>query len=386
MSNKKITINDLSEAIENEEFLFFYQPMLSLKTGKIDSVEALIRWKKNGKLVQPGDFIPFAEETGFITEITKAMIPRFLSDLKKILDADSEIISSLNVSAKDLTQENFIPRLLNLIKESGIDHSHIEIELTESSALTLSAENLMGIADLKASGIGLAIDDFGTGHATFEKLKNLPFKTLKIDQTITSGAMSTPDGLTLLDHSINLAHQLKMDSIAEGVETDSTMKYLMGIGCDHIQGYFISRPLELSVLIDFINQKRIWSVMKHGQIYKTIIDFTDWVRKVYSSLYMENVNLRIVDFEANHSPTGQFLSEVTDSVDIELYNELITFFKKSYEIAKIMLNAKSSGDRGIISELLPVYFETCNKVSDLLQTAYSKECQRSLLKGPASNK
>jgi EAL domain-containing protein (putative c-di-GMP-specific phosphodiesterase class I) len=383
----KLTQKDISKAIENDEFLFFYQPILSLRTGKINSAEALIRWKKdNGELIQACDFIPYVEQTGLITQITKAMIPRFLEDLKKINQEDNKIVTSLNISSKDMAQEEFVPTLLKLINDSGIDPTKIKIELTESSALTLSIERLLDIAELKAHGIELAIDDFGTGHATFEKLKNLPFNTLKIDRTMTSQAMSTPDGLTLLDHSINLAHQLQMTSVAEGVETDSLMKYLMGIGCEHIQGYFISKPLELSSFIEFINKKNDWDIMQHGQIYKAIIDFIDWQRKIFSSLYLESENMRIVEFEAEDSPAGKFLFEVVQSADIQLYNKLNTSYKKSYEVAKILLNAKSSGDQDLIKKLLPNFFETCGKVSGLLQHAYSKECQHGLLKNSSFRK
>ncbi len=193
VTDYKLTPIDISNAIKNDEFLFFYQPILSLSTGNIDSAEALIRWKKtNGELVQARHFIPYAEQTGLITEITKAMIPRFLEDLKKINQQNNAIVTSLNISSKDMAQEEFVPTLLKLINDSGVAPSKMKIELTESSALTLSIERLLDIAELKAHGIELAIDDFGTGHATFEKLKNLPFNTLKIDQTMTSQAMSTP--------------------------------------------------------------------------------------------------------------------------------------------------------------------------------------------------
>jgi EAL domain-containing protein (putative c-di-GMP-specific phosphodiesterase class I) len=387
VTNYKLTPKDISNAIKNDEFLFFYQPILSLRSGKIDSAEALIRWKKdNGELVQACHFIPYAEQTGLITEITKSMIPRFLEDLEKINQQDNTIVVSLNISSKDMAQEEFVPTLLKLINDSGIDHSKIKIELTESSALDLSIERILDIAELKAHGITLAIDDFGTGHATFEKLKNLPFDTLKIDQTMTSQAMSTPEGLTLLDHSINLAHQLQMNSVAEGVETDSLMKYLMGIGCEHIQGYYISKPLELSSFIEFINNEHDWDIMQHGQIYKAIIDFTDWERKIYTSLHVGSENIRIVDFEAENSPVGKFLSEVASTVDIQLYNKLYTSYKKSYEVAKFLLNAKSSGDQNLVKKLLPDFFKTCGKVSALLQDAYSKECQQGLLKNTSFRK
>jgi EAL domain-containing protein (putative c-di-GMP-specific phosphodiesterase class I) len=387
MVNYKLTPKDISNAIKNDEFLFYYQPILSLKSGKIDSAEALIRWKKgNGELVQACHFIPYAEQTGLITEITKSVIPRFLEDLAKINQQDNTIVASLNISSKDIAQEEFVPTLLKLINDSGIDHSKIKIELTETSALTLSIDRILDIAELKAHGITLAIDDFGTGHATFEKLKNLPFDTLKIDQTMTSQAMSTPDGLTLLDHSVNLAHQLQMTSVAEGVETESLMKYLMGIGCEHIQGYYISKPLELSSFIEFIDKKHEWKIMQHGQIYKAIVDFTDWERKIYTSLHVGSENIRIVEFEAKNSPVGKFLSEVANTVDIQLYDKLYISYKKSHEVAKFLLNAKSSGDQNLVKKLLPDFFETCGKVSALLQDAYSKECQQVLLKNTSFRK
>jgi hypothetical protein len=164
------------------------------------------------------------------------------------------------------------------------------------------------------------------------------------------------------------------------------MKYLMGIGCEHIQGYFISKPLELSSFIEFINKKHDWDIMQHGLIYKAIIDFTDWQRKIFSSLYLESENMRIVEFEAEDSPAGKFLCEVVNTANIQLFNKLNTSYKKSYEVAKILLNAKSSGDQSLIKKLLPDFFETCGEVSTLLQQAYSKECQHGLLKNSSFRK
>ncbi len=167
MTDHKLTEKDLSDALKNDEFLFFYQPILSLRSGKIDGAEALIRWQKNeGNLIPPGDFIPYAEQTGFITEITKAMIPRFLEDQKKILQADDTIVSSINISAKDIMQEKFVSTFLGLLSDSGIDPTKIKFELTETSALSLSAIGLMEMAEMKANNIALAVDDFGTGNAT----------------------------------------------------------------------------------------------------------------------------------------------------------------------------------------------------------------------------
>lgn len=307
------------------------------------------------------------------------MIPRFLEDQKKILQVDNTIVSSLNISGKDLSHENFLPTLFNLIDDSGVEHSKIKIELTETAFLSLSDTGLLQIAELKANNIGLAIDDFGTAHATFEQLRNLPFSTLKIDYSITKDALATPDGLTLLDNSIKLAHQLKMDSIAEGVENPDIIGYLMGIGCEHVQGYYISKPLGLADFIGFINRKPIWRTFIHGHIYKAMIDYIEWVRKINSSLYMSNANIRIVPFDAIKAPTGKFLLEVTGSVDIKIYDELNILYSKCYEVAKIMLSAKSAGDQVLIDKLLPDFFELSRAVNVLLQDVYSKECQHGLL-------
>lgn len=381
MTSHNLTDKHLSDALENNEFLFFYQPMLSLITGKVDSAEALIRWKNSeGKVIPPGDFIPYAEQSGFITEITKAMIPRFLEDQKKILQADNAIVTSINVSAKDIAQREFAPTLLSLISNSGIDPGLIKIELTESSALSLSAECLLDITDLKSNNIQLAVDDFGTGYATFEKLKNLPFDTLKIDHTITAGAMATEDGLTLLDHSVNLAHQLKLNCVAEGVESEATMRYLMGNGCEHIQGYYISRPLDRSSFIKFINDNHVWNVSQDGAIYKTIIDYIDWIRKVTSTLYIENANLRITPDEHAITPTGKLLIKIIRDINTEYYDALYIKYKKSFEIAQMLISAKSSHDHLMVNKLLPEYFEICGDVCKLLYQAYHDELHSCFLK------
>lgn len=380
MAFNKLTEKALSDALENDEFLFFYQPILSLRSGKIDGAEALIRWQKDeGNLIPPGDFIPYAEQSGFITELTKAMIPRFLEDQKKILQADDKIVSSINISAKDIMQDNFVSTFLRFVSDSCIRPDKIKIELTESYATSLTGKQLNRMAELKAHDIELAIDDFGTGYATFENLINLPFDNLKIDYTITNGAMATADGLTILDHSINLAHQLVMNSIAEGVENETTLKYLMGIGCEHAQGYYISKPLYISSFIEFISSKPVWNTTNDGHIYMAIIDYTDWVRKVASSLYIENENIRLTQFEAEKTPAGKLLSEIAASVDIALYKELYDLHKKSFEMAEVMLNAKGSEDMELLDRLLPDFFKICRTVSGLLHDAYSQELQNRLL-------
>jgi len=380
MTRQKLTVKHLSDALENNEFIFHYQPVLSLRTGKIDGAEALIRWKKdNGELILPGDFIPYAEETGFITEIKKAMFPRFLEDQKKILQADNTIASSFNISAKDLNDDAFFPKLFKLIDDYGIEGSKIKIELTESAALSMSTIGLQQIAELKANKIALAIDDFGTGYASFEQLRTMPFTILKIDNSITSNAMATPDGLTLLDHSMNLAHQLKMDSIAEGVENPDIIGYLMGIGCEHVQGYYISKPLALSTFIEFINKNHVWRTFEHGQLYKAMVDYIDWVRKVHSALYISSANVGIVSFGTISEPAGELFLEIVNSVDIEMYDELNTLYKKGFECARIMLDAKSVGDQIVINKHLPEFFEISGAVNALLQKAYSMECQHGLL-------
>lgn len=387
MTDNKLTEKDLSDALKNDEFLFFYQPILSLRTGRIDRSEALIRWQKDeGDLIPAGDFIPYAEQTGFITEITKAMLPRFIEDQKKILQADNTIVSSLNISADDIMQESFGTLLLELVGDSGIDPTRINIELTESSAFDLSIRSIHEIAELKANHIEFSLDDFGTGYATFEKLKNLPFTNLKIDYLFVHNAMTTLDDITLLDHSINLSHQLELNSIAEGVESETILRYLMGIGCEHAQGYHISKPLDLSSFIELIDNKPVWDIAYHGHIYKSMIDFIDWIRKVAFSLSTESGNVRSTAFQAEETPTGKFLNEVTGDVDIDLYEKLQTEHKNVIEFANMMQNAKRSGDQSLVDKLLPDFLQKCRTVNDSLQSIYNKEVQHDLLKKAQPNK
>jgi EAL domain-containing protein (putative c-di-GMP-specific phosphodiesterase class I) len=227
----------------------YFQPQLNDKGGVIGA-EALLRWNHPERgMVSPADFIPIAEETGFILALGEWVLESACARLKTWMDAKSsgEIARfpaiAVNVSPKQFRQQDFIQRVQHVIKQTGVDPAYIELELTEGMLI----ENIEDTADkmehLSRLGIRLAIDDFGTGYSSLNYLKRLHLDRLKIDQSFVRDAPADTGSATIVHTIIIMAHHLGLEVIAEGVETETELQLLREKGCHTYQGYYFSRPL-----------------------------------------------------------------------------------------------------------------------------------------------
>lgn len=239
-------VSDLRFALERKEFEMFYQPLLSLKTGKIIGFEALIRWfhPKKG-LIQPNSFIPAIEESGLIIPITVWILAETCNQLAKwqnISPAYKNLIMSVNISGKHLSDNNLVKDVKNAINESNIDASCLKLELTESIAMDNVDTTIKILKELKTLGVQLSIDDFGTGYSSLSHLHRLPFDTLKVDRSFVNNAV-TEDGWEILNTIMSLARNLKMRVIAEGIETKEQLDILSTLQCEYGQGYLFAKPL-----------------------------------------------------------------------------------------------------------------------------------------------
>lgn len=279
VKSKKISQKDIAQALADDEFVFYYQPIISLVTGKIRSVEALIRWKRpDGSLILPSLFIPLAEETGFITKITQAMLPKLMMDITAIHQTDPSLTIALNVSAQDIAKRELIDNLLHSIQESQIDARKFRVEITEKQALMLNAERKKTILTLDTAGIQIAIDDFGMGYSSIALIRDLPISVLKIDQSLVSQIFELESCAQIVRHSISLAHQLEIQTIGEGVETKEVLDFLLCFGCDDAQGYYFSAPLPLSDCLTFLSGNHSWLVAPLGLVHLALQDHIDWRR------------------------------------------------------------------------------------------------------------
>jgi diguanylate cyclase (GGDEF)-like protein/PAS domain S-box-containing protein len=237
--------NQLRQAVDRGEFVLHYQPKVSLASGKLTGVEALIRWNdpRTG-LVPPGRFIPMLEETGLIHEVgrwaLRQAIAGYLGWKARGLAA---VRVAVNVSPLQLRHRGFIAEIEGLIGIDAQAACGLELEITESLIMEDVRNSIASMQAIRAIGVRVAIDDFGTGFSSLSYLARLPVDTLKIDRSFVLDMTTGPQGLALLSTIINLAHALKLCVVAEGVETEEQSRLLALLGCDEMQGYLFSRPV-----------------------------------------------------------------------------------------------------------------------------------------------
>lgn len=244
----------LRKAIQNDEFLLYYQPQVHLETRKIVSFEALIRWKNERfGWISPVDFIGLAEETGLIIPIGEWVLRAACLQDKEWKDKGySYDFISVNVSAVQLQKSDFVAMVKKVLKETGTKPESLEIEITESVMMESLDLNLNALNELRSMGFRVALDDFGTGYSSLNYLKSLPINTLKIDKTFIDGLCKNSYEEIITEQIIKLAHKMNLEVVAEGVELEEQLKSLEGKHCNKIQGYYFAKPLPPEEVGSFI--------------------------------------------------------------------------------------------------------------------------------------
>jgi diguanylate cyclase (GGDEF)-like protein/PAS domain S-box-containing protein len=234
----------LRRALEREEFRLFYQPKADLVTGKICGFEALLRWEHPDKgMILPGEFIPVLEETGLIVQAGEWVLRTACVQIKAWQAAGLKVPPiSVNLSARQFEQKNLKGAVAQILGDTKVDPSLIEFEITESLLMNDPEGAARTLHDLKDSGVKLSMDDFGTGYSSLGYLKRFPIDTLKIDRTFVRDISTDADDATLTRAIINLAQNLRLNVVAEGVETEAQLAFLCLNGCDEMQGYLFARP------------------------------------------------------------------------------------------------------------------------------------------------
>jgi EAL domain-containing protein (putative c-di-GMP-specific phosphodiesterase class I) len=296
-----MTEAEIADGIKKDEFVFFYQPKISLLTGKVFGAEALIRWlKPDGSIITPDAFIPIAEQSSLIKDITRHMFPKLVEDLLLMMDIEPMTIS-FNTSAKDFEDDVFTKMILSTLETSRLPGSCLQVELTETVALEAGDRIKKNILPLREAGVGLAMDDFGKGYSSLDTLSQWPFTTIKLDQGIISRMFDSDKSLTIVETSIRMAHELGISVVAEGVENSAQYHRLLEAGCTKVQGFWISKPLPLDKYIAFVKEDIRWSGLPIGLIHMAIIDHMQWRKKLVSEL------VKAVSFPKN-SPHREYLS------------------------------------------------------------------------------
>ncbi len=245
--SQPISREELAAGIRNGELYVEFQPIAVRHAGddwRIEGVESLVRWRRNGETVSPGELVPLAESWGLLPELTQHVIEETLLQLRELEDAGVRIGASINIAPCTLVSTRFPDVLESVVRAHGFDNSRITLEMTETSVMNRGDLGSEILSRLRIKDFGLAIDDFGTGYSSLQQLYRLPFNELKIDTSFVLDMLERPDAKTIVEASIWLAHKMGMQVCAEGVETRAAFDLLAELGCDRIQGYLIGRPSE----------------------------------------------------------------------------------------------------------------------------------------------
>jgi diguanylate cyclase (GGDEF)-like protein/PAS domain S-box-containing protein len=250
--------NALRRAIDNEEFVLYFQPKIDIGTGRISGAEALIRWNRPGHgMVPPGLFVPLLEETGLIVRVGAWVIHEACRQIAHWIACGAGAVQvSVNVSGIQFFVGGLEEEVLRALREHDIPPELLELELTESSLMSNAEETIRMLQNLKELGIKISIDDFGTGYSSLAYLKRFPIDKLKIDIAFVREVTSNPDDAAIVLAIINMAHSMKLKVIAEGVEKDAQLAYLRRNDCDEMQGYYFSRPVPADDFELMLREKR----------------------------------------------------------------------------------------------------------------------------------
>jgi EAL domain-containing protein (putative c-di-GMP-specific phosphodiesterase class I) len=249
---------DLRDAVTFEQFETFYQPVMKLRDQTIIGVEALVRWRHPTLgLISPARFIPLAEELGIIGDIGRIVLRQACRQAARWQSSHKGLTVAVNVSVFQLRSDDFADSVRSALETNGLDPSCLVLEITESILINDAETSLKRLRALTEIGVRLAIDDFGSGYSSLSYLEHFPFDILKIDQSFVDAIIDSPKAVEMVRTIIQLGRRLKLDVIAEGVETEQQLEILQRLHCPEAQGYLFSQPIEVAAIDRFLHEHRL---------------------------------------------------------------------------------------------------------------------------------
>ncbi len=259
---KTLTLaSDLREAVKQEQFYTVYQPKLELKSNKVVSTEALVRWNHPEKgNIPPIDFIPVAERTGLITALTQIVLQSVIQQLSVWKNKGHDFSVSVNLTAYDLEDQKLPDKIVDLLNQYRVEPSKLELEITESAIINDPLSAYESLVKLSEIGIKVALDDFGTGYSSLSQLKKLPLSIIKIDRSFVYRMVSNDSDKAIVKATISMAHDLGLTVVAEGPEDKQTLDLLSELHTDQAQGYYISKPLPAAELEAWLSDRYVKAI------------------------------------------------------------------------------------------------------------------------------
>ena len=249
-------LNELRQALDEDQLVLHYQPKEELSDGSVRSVEALVRWQHPERgLVPPSDFLPLVERTGLVSALTTRVLDEAVRQLRGWADEGRDLAVSVNLSARNLVDHGLPDLVAGRLAAHGVDPRRLEVEVTETNAMTDPARAAEVLRRLAALGVSVSVDDYGTGYSSLSYLRSLPVDTLKIDRSFVTPMLADEGSAVIVRSTIELAHNLGLRVVAEGVEDEATREALAMLGCHQAQGYYLSRPVPAADLGDLLDRR-----------------------------------------------------------------------------------------------------------------------------------
>ncbi|WP_448549688.1 putative bifunctional diguanylate cyclase/phosphodiesterase [Thalassotalea fusca] len=246
-------LDAMRNAVEKNELFLVFQPQLDLTSQRIKGLETLVRWRHNGEIVSPADFIPLAEQSGLIVSMGRWILEQACHFAKKLVTLGySDIVIAVNVSPRQFSHPHFCQMVMKALEAAQLPAKNLELEITEGVFMHNEVHMVTLLEQLKSVGIHLSIDDFGTGYSSMSYLKRLPIDKLKIDQSFIRDCHNNDEDKAIVQSIVSLGKSLNLSLIAEGVEEQTHVDFLTKLGCEEIQGYWYSKPLEADAFVEFI--------------------------------------------------------------------------------------------------------------------------------------
>ncbi|HEY8742113.1 MAG TPA: GGDEF domain-containing phosphodiesterase, partial [Chloroflexota bacterium] len=262
-------VSDLRRAIAGKELRLHYQPKIAPGTGRLDCVEALVRWEHPEQgLLSPSTFVPLAERTQLIQSLSLWILNTALAQCRAWRDAGLDIPVAVNLSTRNLHDAELAEQLPRLLNAWGVPARQLRLEITENSLMTQPEKTIDILSRLRLLGIQIAVDDFGKGYSSLSYITRLPINEIKIDQSFVGRMVTNEADRAIVRSTVSLGHDLGLLVTAEGVEDQATWDLLHGMGCDIAQGYFVGRPMEASGISTWLAQSP-WTVTKANAIGDT---------------------------------------------------------------------------------------------------------------------
>lgn len=281
---------ELARAINENELVLYHQPKVCMLRGEVIGSEALVRWLRSDEtLVAPDAFIPLAERCGLLGEITALMLQHSVDDIQQIQSEFPGLSVSMNVTPTDLESQAVSQRIRLYLAQGDISPQDLQIEITESIAMGELSLVQSDLDNLISMGITVLMDDFGTGYSSIDRLSQLPFSSLKLDKGVVKRMGTSQQNLDVVKSSISMARELRMTSVAEGVESEGAYNILLANGCEEAQGYWIAHPLTLEEYKEFLATKPKFIGSQIGRVHQAFFNLIHFRKSLLDAAYCSRI-------------------------------------------------------------------------------------------------